>query len=309
MGIEISIVSTLYNSAGTVREFVTRASGAARQISESFEIVLVDDGSPDNSLAMAKDLLAAHPQLKIVELSRNFGHHAALMTGLEHATGERCFLIDSDLEEAPELLVEFEARLNSSDADVVYGYQQERRGDLPRRLLGRLAYVVFQLLLPIRIPLNHITVRLMRRPYVQALLSHRERQTAIGGLWVITGFRQIGLLVDKGARPDASYRFIHRWHTLINSITSFSETPLIAIFYLGLAIAAAAGLAAAALIVRRLSGVVGEGWTSLMVSVWLIGGLLMFCVGVVGLYVSKIFIETKQRPYTIVRAIHGVDQR
>lgn len=305
MAIELSIVSTLYNSARNVDAFVRRASAAAATITDQFEIVLVDDGSPDDSLRRATALLPGEPRLKIVELSRNFGHHAALMTGLEHAAGELCFLIDSDLEEPPELLIDFHRRLLETPCDVVYGYQQERRGDVVRRLFGRIAYVLFQLLLPIKIPLNHITVRLMRRRYVDALLTHRERQTAIGGLWVLTGFHQVGVAVDKGARPDASYRFTHRWHTLINSITSFSETPLIVIFYLGLFIAAMSAIAAVGLVIRRLSGVVGEGWTSLMVSVWFIGGLLMFCVGVVGLYVSKIFIETKQRPYTIVRDIHA----
>jgi putative glycosyltransferase len=304
VSIELSVVSTLYNSATTIEEFVRRACTAAQAITERYEIVLVDDGSPDRSLEIAVRLQAAYPNLRIVELSRNFGHHAALMTGLAHARGAYCLLIDSDLEEPPEILADFWARLHQSDVDVVYGYQNERGGDLARRLFGRFAYFIFQMLLPIRIPLNHITLRLMRRIYVDALLEHRERQTAIGGLWVITGFRQIGVAVDKGARPRATYRFGHRWHTLVNSVTAFSELPLVAIFYLGLCIALVSLIAAVGLIVRRLSGVVGEGWTSLMVSVWFIGGLLIFCVGVVGIYVSKIFIETKQRPYTIVRAIH-----
>lgn len=309
MAVKLSIVTTLYNSAATIAEFVRRAVSAAEPITPAFEIVVVDDGSPDDSLRLVLELLRSEPRIKVIELSRNFGHHAAMMTGLMHADGEYVFLIDSDLEEAPELLGEFWQKLHATEMDVVYGYQSERRGDFGRRVFGRLAYAVFEALLPVKIPLNHITVRLMRRAYVDALLQHRERETAIGGLWVITGFRQIGHEVDKGARERGSYGWRHRWHSLIDSVTSFSEVPLVGIFYLGIFISTAAALAAVGLIVRRLLGVLGEGWASLMVSLWFIGGLLIFCVGVIGIYVSKIFIETKQRPYTIVRQIHRAANR
>jgi putative glycosyltransferase len=130
--------------------------------------------------------------------------------------------------------------------------------------------------------------------------------TAIGGLWVMTGFRQVGVAVNKGTRQGTTYSFLRRLHMMIESITSFSEVPLIGIFYLGMLISAAAGLGALWLVISWFSGEIGAvGWASVMVSLWLIGGLLIFCLGVIGLYVSRVFIETKQRPYTIVRNIHG----
>src|SRR5260370_5455635 len=129
---KLSIVSTLYKSEGTVAEFVRRASAAALAITESYEIVLVDDGSPDGALAIAVALASTDPHLKVVELSRNFGHHKSLMTGLKHARGDYCFLIDSDLEEAPELLAEFWAKLHDEDKDVVYGFQARRLGGWAR---------------------------------------------------------------------------------------------------------------------------------------------------------------------------------
>ena len=303
--IQLSIVTTVYNSGGTIEEFVRRAVHAAQAITESFEIVVVDDGSPDDSLAVVLGLLAREPRLKIVELSRNFGHHRALMTGLMHAEGEYCFLIDSDLEEAPELLPEFWEALGRSGVDVIYGYQRERQGDFSRRVLGRVAWKIFDALLPYRIPPNHLTVRLMKRPYVDALLLHRERQTVIGGLWVITGFKQAGVPVEKSSRKIVTYSFAHRWHSLMETITSFSELPLVGIFYLGLGISLLSTLAAVALVMLRLTGRIGlAGWASVMVSLWLIGGVLIFCVGIIGMYVSRIFIETKQRPYAIVRHVH-----
>ena len=306
--VELSIVTSLYQSAATIEEFVRRSVVAAEAVTASFEIVIVDDGTPDDSLAMAIRLAEGDGRIKVVELSRNFGHHRALMTGLEHASGALCFLIDSDLEEPPELLGQFWCLRAEMGLDVVYGYQAKRGGKIGRRLMGEIAYWLFRLLIPYEIPRNHITVRLMTRPYVDALLMHKERMTAIGGLWVITGFRQHGVPVVKGTRDISSYSFSRRWHHLIDSITSFSEVPLIGIFYLGMLISFLAAIATISLLAMHILGISRlAGWVSVMLSIWLIGGLLIFCVGVIGIYISKIFIETKQRPYTIVRAIHQKD--
>jgi putative glycosyltransferase len=304
---KLSIVTTLYNSAPTVAEFYRRSVAAAEAVCDDFEIVMVDDGSPDESLAVACRIARQDDRVRVIELSRNFGHHKAMMTGLDHARGDMCFLIDSDLEEDPALLGQFMRELESDDLDVVYGYQNARKGDLLERTTGSIAYWLFQAFIPYRIPQNHITVRLMRREYVDALLLHREQQTVIGGLWVITGFRQVGVPVDKLSRGDTSYSLRRRWHLLIDSISSFSETPLVAIFYLGLAISLLSGLIGIGLIVHKIiyRGLV-EGWVSVMLSVWFLGGLLIFCVGIIGIYISKIFIETKKRPYTIVRRVHDV---
>ncbi len=301
----LSIVTTLYNSAQTVEDFYHRMVSAAEKITASFEIVIVDDGSPDHSLEIACRLAERDARVKVVELSRNFGHHRALMTGLMHSSGDCCFMIDSDLEEDPALLAAFWEKLHGADLDVVYGYQDIRAGSAFRRATGALAYKLFDWLIPYKIPANHITVRLMRRAYVNSLLLHREQQTAIGGLWVITGYHQLGIPVAKTVRKVTTYSFARRWHVLINSVTSFSETPLIAIFYLGIFISMISGIYATALIIRwLLDGSSVPGWLSVMVSVWLLGGLAIFCMGLIGIYLSKIFIETKNRPYSIVRRIH-----
>ena len=126
---KLSIVTTLYKSAAHVEEFYRRASEAARRITDDYEIVMVDDGSPDNSLDIACAIAATDGRVRVVELSRNFGHHKALMTGLDHARGELCFLIDSDLEEDPALLGTFMDKMQSTDCDVVYGFQESRKGD------------------------------------------------------------------------------------------------------------------------------------------------------------------------------------
>jgi putative glycosyltransferase len=304
----LSIVTTLYNSASTIEAFYQRAVAAASAITDAFEIVIVDDGSPDDSLAVTLAFAARDPRVKVIELSRNFGHHKALMTGMMHATGDYCFLIDSDLEEDPALLGEFWRKLHDTGMDVIYGYQARRMGDGFRRISGLLAYRVIELLIPYKIPRNHVTVRLMRRAYVDSLLLHKERQVVIGGLWVITGYRQLGVAVNKLVRAETTYSFRRRWSLLLDAVTSFSEVPLVAIFYLGIAISALSMAVSITIVVLRLFiGVAIEGWVSVMLSVWFLGGLAIFCIGVVGVYVSKIFIETKERPYTIVRMIHHFD--
>ena len=307
---KLSIVTTLYKSAPFVEEFYRRASEAARHVTDDYEIIMVDDGSPDNSLELACALVRRDPTLRVVELSRNFGHHKALMTGLDHAGGEFCFLIDSDLEEDPALLSSFFEKMQAEDADVVYGYQDRRKGPWLEQVTGGLAYRLFDLLLSHSIPRNHATIRVMKRDYVEALLLHRERETVIGGLWVITGFKQVAMLIDKVSRHETTYNALHRWHMLIDSISSFSEAPLVFIFYLGVVISGLSALVGIGLLMHKFvfRGAI-EGWVSVMLSVWLLGGLLIFCVGIIGIYLSKIFLETKNRPYTIVRRVHGVEKK
>ncbi|HXA16318.1 MAG TPA: glycosyltransferase family 2 protein [Thermoanaerobaculia bacterium] len=301
----ISVVSTLYKSSPYIAELVQRIRTEVSRLTDDFEIILVDDGSPDDSLRVALAQMAGEPRLRIIELSRNFGHYKAMMTGLEHADGDFVFLIDADLEEPPELLGSFYERLTSEELDVVYGFQEARKGRLAERLFGWIAWKMMGLMLPIRIPPNHSTVRLMTRDYVQALVRHKESKTAVGGLWVITGFRQAGLAFHKGSRETTSYSFVTRLFTLLDSITSFSEMPLYFVFCVGLLVLLISAVIACWLVIRKLTGQVLAGWVSTLFSVWFLGGLAIFSIGVVGLYVSRIFVETKNRPYTIIRKIHG----
>jgi putative glycosyltransferase len=301
----LSIVATLYRSAPYLEEFHARVSRAAAAATDNFELILVNDGSPDDSLQIAQRLLADDARIRIVDLARNFGHHKAMMTGLAHARGELVFLIDSDLEEEPELLPQFLDRMRTAQADVVYGVQQARRGSLFEQVSGWLFFKIFNLLSDHHIPPNLVTVRLMSRRYVSALVAHRERETMIAGLWALTGFRQVPQPIIKHSKGQTSYGLRHKVSLLVTSITSFSDRPLVMIFYLGLCIGGSAALAAVYLVIRRLFfGVALPGWPSLIVSVWMLGGLMLISLGIVGIYLSRIFIETKQRPYTIIRQIH-----
>lgn len=302
---KLSIVATLYRSASHLEEFHRRATAAARSVADDdYEIVFVNDGSPDDSLERAVRISAIDPHLVVVDLSRNFGHHKAMMTGLSHASGELVFLIDSDLEEEPEWLRDFSEQMSRERCDVVFGFQERRRGGIVERWTGQWFYWIFNALTGLDLPENSVTARLMSRRYVNALLAHDEREIFIAGLWHITGFAQRSRPVIKHATSESSYTLRHKLSLLVNAVTSFSNAPLIAIFYTGAAISLAAAVSIAYLFVnwffmsRPMSG-----WTSVMASIWLIGGLVISFIGVVGIYLSKIFIETKRRPYTIVRSV------
>ncbi len=303
---KLSIVTTLYQSATYIDEFHRRVSTEARKlVGEEFEIVMVNDGSPDDSLERAVTLHRADPHVVVVDLSRNFGHHKAMMTGLAHSRGERVFLIDSDLEEEPEWLGEFNANMQNSGADAVYGVQASRRGGALERLTGRWFYRLFRLLTGVQQPDNIVTARLMTRRYVEALVAHRERELNIGGLWVVTGFRQVGHVVVKQASSPTTYTLARKLGHLVNAITSFSSLPLVLTFYLGVAISTTAAVFIGYLLFRYFFvAAPPDGYTSILASIWLFSGLIVMVLGIQGIYIAKIFSEVKQRPYTIVRDVH-----
>jgi putative glycosyltransferase len=304
---KLSIVATLYHSAEYIAEFHRRASIAARQLAgEDYEIILVNDGSPDNSVELAAQLTETDSHVVVIDLSRNFGHHKAMMAGLQHSAGERVFLIDSDLEEEPEWLVPFSEKMAAEKADVVYGVQTRRKGNWFEQLSGYLFYSLFNWLSNIDHPRNIVTARLMSRRYVDALLRHEERELVISCLWVITGFKQCELSVKKHGTSKSTYGLIKKLSHLVNAITSFSEAPLKMIFVCGIVVFLAACAYASWLVVHRFFMAQAiDGWTSIMVSIWILGGLIISFIGVIGIYLSKIFAETKQRPYTIIREIYG----
>lgn len=303
---KLSIVATLYRSAPYIPEFYQRVCSVASQIvGDDFEIILVNDGSPDDSLAVAVELSRQDSRVCVVDLSRNFGHHKAMMTGLAYSCGEHVFLIDSDLEEEPEWLLTFHELLNKHLVDVVFGVQVARRGGLFEKFTGAIFYKLFRFLTGVAQPDNIVTARLMSRRYVDALLSHREREINIGGLWIITGFAQLQYSVQKHATSPTTYNFIRKFEHLVNAVTSFSNAPLTFIFYLGSLILMMTSFYVTYLAYRYIFvSQPPDGYTSLMVSVWLLAGLVIFSVGVLGIYLSKVFSEVKQRPYTIVRDVY-----
>ena len=307
----LSIVSTLYYSAPSLVDFYNRVKTEATKVSpDSYEIILVNDGSPDASLATAIDLAETDPNLIVINLSRNFGHWKAMMTGLKYATGEKIFIIDSDLEEEPEYLSKFYTELKYRECDVVFGIQVERKGKLFEKLSGLIFWKIFNFFSNVKVPSNQTTARLMTRDYVSALLLHQEREIFISGLWQLTGFDQQPLSVSKLSISKSSYTLRKKLSLFVNGITSFSNSPLIAIFYFGLFISLISFVYIINLVVNWAFFMSPpDGWTSVMASIWLLGGIIISFIGIIGIYLSKIFIETKKRPLTIVKEIYNKSKK
>jgi putative glycosyltransferase len=303
--VKLSIVTTLYRSAASIEEFYRRAIKAAEAIADDIELIIVNDGSPDNSLELVLDLQRRDPRLVVIDLSRNFGHHKAIMTGLARATGDMVFLIDSDLEEKPEDLAALHRRFAQGDCDVVFGMLAIRRGNFLTKLPGAMFFSLLDLLSDHPVPRNVFTARLMTRDYVKALVRHRDREFSISHLWEVTGFRQQGIALEKLSLSPTSYTFRRRVEMAIRDITTTSSKLLYLIFYVGVSIF---GLSIAVIVYflgRYFTFGVGvDGFTSEIVSIWFLGGLVTFILGIFGIYIANILAETKRRPYTIIRRIY-----
>lgn len=304
--IELSIVTSLYKSSRYIRDFYLHVCRVADILNVPIEVIFVNDGSPDDSLDLAIDIHHRDPRVKVIDLSRNFGHHRALMTGFAYASGKLIYVTDADLEESMDFLAVCYDRMRQGDCDVVYGYQEHRKGRFFERLTGEFFWRLFNVLSNTKLPRNLVTARLMTRRYMLSLLQHRERDPFIAGLWTLTGYVQVGCPIVKASIGASSYSLRKRLSQTITSIASFSARPLLLSAIVGIVICAIAFAFVAYLVTRwLLFGNTVEGWTSVIISVWIIGGVNLFFIGLVGLYISKIFNEVKQRPNAIVRAVHG----
>lgn len=305
---QLSVVTTMYRSAPYLAEFHRRVSAAARQLTADYEIIFVNDGSPDHSQQVAESLCDADPRCRVVELSRNFGHHKAMMTGLAEARGERVLLIDCDLEEPPESLADLSRILGEQNSDVVYGVQQQRAGSWFRKATGWLHYTLLDWLSEHPVPRNVCTLRLMKRGYVDALVQCGERDMVISGLWQYIGFRQTPHVIQRQQKEESNYTLLKKVRMMVSTLTAFSTAPLRMIFFMGSAILGVAAVWIGYLVLTRLFfGVPPDGYTSLMVSVWFLGGLILFSIGIVAIYLSTVIRETKRRPYTVIRSVYARD--
>jgi putative glycosyltransferase len=307
-----SIVSTMYRSRPFLERFLGECQDELRRMgSTDYEIVLVNDGSPDDSCDYARSRLADIPGLVVVDLSRNFGHHAAMQAGLRIASGDKIFLIDCDLEVEPSALGAMAAKLEATGADVVFGYQELRKGNWFEQISGGIFWRGFNSLSDVQVPENMVTERVMTRRFVDALLSLGDFNLFMGGMMAWAGFVQIGLPVGKKHRGGQStYTFLKRVNLMVNAVSSFSSRPLVWLFNAGVAITMASFSFVAYLVLRKLLfGDALMGFTSLMGMLALTLGILTTGLGLVGIYLGKVFNQVQNRPTYIIRDIHRPQQQ
>lgn len=307
----LSIVVPLYNESGNVDSLVSRISGIVKNLDDisDFEIILVNDGSKDDTLARLRNLAPAYPQMVILDLSRNFGHQLAATAGLDAARGEAVILMDGDLQDPPELIVDF-VRKWREGYDVVYAVRKTRKGESFFKILtARIFYRTIKRLTNVAIPVDTGDFRLMSRRVLLALQAIRERHRFLRGLVSWIGFRQTGVVYDRAERLSGTtnYPLTKMIKFAIDGITSFSEIPLRFATYLGFITSGFAFLYAIVILILKLVHANTPGYTSTMLAILFLGGVQLIGIGILGEYIGRIYDEVKARPLYIVASTERDD--
>lgn len=307
---KVCFVAPAFNEADNIRPFHEAVAEAMAALPNAWEIVLVDDGSSDATLATAHDLSAEDPRVRVVALSRNFGKEAALTAGLDHAGGDVVVPIDVDLQDPPELVADM-LREWAKGADVVYATRTERHGE---SFLKKASAAGFYRLMGatsrVPIPPNAGDFRLIDRRVVDTLGELKETRRFMKGLFAWVGYNQVSLPFERPARRHGSSKWAYwkLWNFAIEGITSFSSAPLQLAMYFGFMVSFAAFGYAGYIVVRTLLfGVDVPGFPSLFVAILFFGGIQLISIGILGEYIGRIYDEVKHRPTYIVKDRRGFD--
>jgi polyisoprenyl-phosphate glycosyltransferase len=298
----LSVVAPIYNEEATVEEFYSRVCSALEGL--QFELVLIDDGSRDRSAALLEHLAASDPRVRVVYLSRNFGHQTALTAGLDHARGNAVVMLDADLQDPPELIPRMLDHWRAG-CDVVYAVREQREGESRFKLAtARWFYKLFDKLAQVELQHNSGDFRLLDRRALNALLSMRERNRFLRGMTVWVGYTQAAVPYHRDPRyaGETKYTLSKMMKFSLDAISSFSHRPLQVATLLGFLISTLAFVAIPVVVILRLAGSYLPGFSALTITVLLLGGIQLITIGIIGEYVGRIYDEVKGRPLYLVRA-------
>jgi dolichol-phosphate mannosyltransferase len=305
---ELSVVVPVYNEEESVPELYRRLTAALSGVVQSFEVVLVDDGSNDRTWEMIRDLAARDDRVKGLSFSRNFGHQMAFTAGLDHADGDAVVIMDADLQDPPELLPELVARWREG-YDVVYAVRARRHGETAFKLFtAAVFYRLLRRITRVDIPVDTGDFRLMSRKAVGAFRRMPERHRFTRGMVAWLGFRQVGVPYARAARHagETKYPLRKMLRLASDGITSFSYLPLQLATWVGLATSGVALLALVVAVAVRVSGGTMPAWAIAAAALALLGGLQLVAVGLVGEYLGRVLDEVKRRPLYLVRESVGL---
>lgn len=297
----LSVVTPMYREEGTAEVFYARLRDALGAL--PWELVVVDDGSDDRTPEILAELAASDPRVKVVTLARNFGHQAALSAGLEHARGDAVVMIDSDLQDPPELIGEMLDHWRNG-SDVVYAVRRRRAGETKFKLWTAHAfYRLLRKLTDVDVPPDAGDFRLMDRRPLEALLAMRERSRFLRGMTVWVGYTQTAISYDRDARyaGQTKYTLRRMIKFSLDAIVSFSSTPLQVATLLGFLCSALAFALIPLVIIGRFVDIFVAGIPTTLVVILLLGGIQLICVGIIGEYLGRIYDEVKRRPLYVVR--------
>jgi glycosyltransferase involved in cell wall biosynthesis len=300
----ISVVCPAFNEEGNIREVVERVDQilCARRDHLPYEIIVVNDGSTDATLDVARDLIARYPALRVVNLSRNFGHQLAATAGIDVARGDAVILMDSDLQDPPELIDAFLERWQQG-YDVVYAVRRSRKGESSFKIAtARWFYRLAQRWTSIALPLDSGDFRLISRRVADVLRHSREKHRFLRGLTSWAGFRQIGVPYDRDARHAgiSKYSLPKMLRFAIDGLTSFSEIPLRFATYVGFFVSCFSFVYALVILGLKFAHRNTPGYTSMMVAILFLGGVQLITIGILGEYVGRIYDQSKHRPLYVI---------
>ena len=297
----LSVVAPVFNEETTIEDFYARVRVALEGV--EFELLLVDDGSTDLTPALLDELASSDPRVRVLTLSRNFGHQVALTAGLDHARGDAVVMIDADLQDPPEVVPDMLVHWRTG-SDVVYAVRQTRAGETRLKLASASwFYRLFTRLTGLGLEQNSGDFRLLDRRALDALLSMRERNRFLRGMTVWVGFTQTALPYEREARAGGETKYTLRkmLRFSLDAMASFSHLPLQLATLLGFAFSALAFLCLPLVIVARFADIYVPGVSSVLFVILLLGGIQLITVGIIGEYVGRIYDEVKGRPLYLVR--------
>jgi glycosyltransferase involved in cell wall biosynthesis len=303
----LSIVVAMFNEEASIDAFFTEIDAVAARLPLGVEYVCVNDGSRDGTLAKLLARQAQDKRIRIVDLARNFGKEAAMTAGLAHARGDAVVVIDADLQDPPELIEQFVAKWREG-FEVVYGIRASRASDsFTKRLTAEAFYKLFNRITAVPIPSDAGDFRLLDRKVVDALLTFPERNRFMKGLFAWVGFKQIGVPFVRQPRVlgKTAWNYWKLINFAIDGVTGFSTVPLRVWSFVGAVVSLIGFSYALFLIIRTLIfGIDVPGYASIMVTVLFLGGVQLLCLGMLGEYMGRLYMETKGRPIYIVSHIY-----
>lgn len=305
----LSVVIPCYNEAATLPLLHQRVSAAAlAAVGDDHEIVLVNDGSRDDSWAAMQALAARDPRIVAVNLSRNHGHQLALTAGLDLCSGSQILILDADLQDPPELLEEMRGVMARERADVVYAVRRKRAGETAfKRATAAAFYRVLDRVTDTPIPLDTGDFRLMSRRALDAFLALPEQARFIRGMVAWVGFRQVPFPYDRAERHagETNYPLRKMIRLALDAVTGFSTAPLRWASHVSVVLAFLSLLLLFYIAFGYFSGDRVQGWTSTMLVVTVLSAIQMFVLGMIGEYLGRLYIESKRRPLYLVADIAG----
>lgn len=311
-GKTLSIVAPCFNEQEVLDLFFERIDTELAKLGVDYEIVCVNDGSRDHTLAVLLKHHQRDPRIKVINLARNFGKETALSAGLDAATGDMIVPIDCDLQDPPELIGQF-VEAWEAGADVAYGVRADRSSDsFAKRLTAQGFYKAFNKMSDVDLPYNAGDYRLMDRRVVEVIRQLPERNRFMKGLFAWVGFNQVGVpyVRPERAAGTTSFRYWKLWNFALDGITSFSSAPIRVWSYIGAGVGALALLWAVWIVLRTLLlGNNVPGYPSLMVAILMSFGVQMLAIGSLGEYVARIYQEVKGRPLYVIMDRYGFDQK